>query len=46
MYVKRKSETDRVLRHVGLNKWKNKMKQKNTLECNKEKEAPMYEKVV
>ncbi len=39
-----KSEIDREVKCVGLNKWKNEMGRKSTLEWYKEKAAPMYER--
>ncbi|MPC34665.1 hypothetical protein E2C01_028062 [Portunus trituberculatus] len=37
-----KSEIDKVVKHVGLSEWKNKMEQKSTLEWYREKEVPMW----
>ena len=38
-----KSDIDRVVKCVALNKWKNEMEQKKTLERYRGKEAPAYE---
>ena len=39
-----KTEIDRVIKCVGLNKWKNEMERKTTLEWYRMKEAPKYER--
>ncbi|MPC65036.1 hypothetical protein E2C01_059160 [Portunus trituberculatus] len=40
-----KSEIDRVVKHVKLSDWKNKIEQKSTLEWYGEKEAPIKDTV-